>query len=111
VFLVSTFNADTQQYEITIENTRDDPLTFAMDFSGSVNMQMVDGTPMDTFVSVNGQGTSDVIYLKKEDVETDHEMALDFFVHAKKDLSVSKWKDYNQMLKDGTYMVEESVEM
>ena len=111
VFLISTFNADTQQYEITVENNREDPLTFSMDFSGSENMKMVDGSPMTTFIAAEGKSTSDVIYLQKENPELDHEMALDFFVHAKKDLMVNKWKNYNQMLRDGIYNVEERVEI
>ena len=111
VFLVSTFNADTNQYEITVENGREEPLTFSMDFSGSENMKMVDGSPMSTFLAAEGKSTSDIIYLQKENPDLDHEMALDFFVHAKKDLSVNKWKNYNQMLRDGIYNVEERVEI
>ena len=111
VFLISTFNAETQQYEISVENNREDPLTFSMDFSGSENMKMVDGSPMTTFIAAEGKSTSEVIFLQKENPELDHEMALDFFVHAKRDLSVNKWKNYNQMLKDGIYNVEERVEI
>jgi hypothetical protein len=78
VFLVSTFIADTNQYELTVENSRNERLMCSIDFSGSSNLRMASGGSMKTFLSADARQESEVIYLQKEDPDADSEFAVSF---------------------------------
>jgi hypothetical protein len=110
VFVISTLDLDTNQFEISLENNRDATLAFSMDFNASINMRMMNGTPLNTYVEVEGHGYSEVFYLEKINAALEHELAVDVVVMGH--LSVSKWKDYNNMFDSGsTAMVEECAEI
>jgi hypothetical protein len=78
VFLVSTFIADTNQYELVVENCQDKELMCSIDFSGSSNLRMASGGSMKTFLSADARQESEVIYLQKEDPDVDSEFAVSF---------------------------------
>jgi hypothetical protein len=77
---VSTFIADSNQYELTVENSRNERLMCSIDFSGSSNLRMASGGSMKTFLSADEHQESEVIYLQKDDPDADRELAVSFVI-------------------------------